>query len=88
MITEVKIMNNNYCSNAFGLCSSLTSKGFDGIMMLNDTGCLMWHLLEKDADIKSLAAALCAEYKVDEATARKDEKAFVTKLISCGAVEK
>lgn len=50
------------------------------MITLNDTGKLLWKLLEKGAEEAELAAALLAEYDVDEATAKAHVAAFVEKL--------
>ena len=50
------------------------------MITLNDTGKFLWELLDKGAEEAELAAALLAEYDVDEATARASVAAFVAKL--------
>lgn len=50
------------------------------MITLNETGALMWKLLEQGSDVDALTAALLAEYDVDEATARASVERFVAKL--------
>lgn len=52
-----------------------------GLMItLNETGALLWQLLEQGSDADALTAALLAEYDVDEATARANVEHFTAKL--------
>ena len=50
------------------------------MITLNDTGAFLWERLQSETDEAALAAALLAEYDVDEATAKKSVAAFVKKL--------
>ena len=50
------------------------------MITLNDTGTFLWERLRSETDENTLAAALLAEYDVDEATAKKSVAAFVKKL--------
>ena len=43
------------------------SVDFNGMLMLNESGALLWHTLERGADRAALVAALTSEYEVDEA---------------------
>ena len=45
------------------------SVDFNGMLMLNESGALLWHTLERGADRAALVAALTSEYEVDEAQA-------------------
>ena len=56
------------------------AKEFSGIINLNETGAFLWKALEQGATEEELIAKLLEEYDVDEATARADVAAFVTKL--------
>lgn len=55
-------------------------KEFNGIVNLNETGAVLWKILEKGATKEQLVKALLAEYDVDETTAEKDVSAFIEKL--------
>lgn len=55
-------------------------KEFNGIINLNETGAVLWKILEKGATKEQLVKALLAEYDVDETTAEKDVSAFIEKL--------
>lgn len=59
---------------------------FPGMIRLNETGVLLWELLEQEQTIVSLAEALMEQYEIDEATARMDVEAFVEKLSPIGAI--
>lgn len=61
--------------------------GFDGMLTLNDTGAMLWKVLEKDPDPKALVAALTAEYDVSHQQAQEDVEAFLQKLICAGCIE-
>lgn len=50
------------------------------IMSLNETGVVLWELLEKGADKKELVDRLLSEYEVDAATADKDVDEFISHL--------
>ena len=58
-----------------------------GILTLNDTGCMLWRMLENGATKKELASRLVEEYDVgyDEAFADVDE--FCAKLAEVGCLE-
>lgn len=51
-----------------------------GLVTLNETGELLWDRLPQAADATDLAAALRAEYDVDEPTALRDAQAFLDAL--------
>ena len=51
-----------------------------GLVTLNETGELLWDRLPQAADAADLAAALRAEYDVDEPTALQDAQAFLDAL--------
>ena len=56
------------------------SRDFNGIIRLNDTGKFLWEKLANDMTEEQLAAALLAEYDIDEAGARSDISEFIAKL--------
>lgn len=55
-------------------------KEFNGVINLNDTGAFLWEQLEKGAEENELVSKMCAEYDVDEVTAKKDIDAFINVL--------
>ena len=57
-----------------------TSLELQGLVILNETGELLWDHLPQAADAADLAAALRAEYDVDEPTALQDAQAFLDAL--------
>lgn len=56
-----------------------TSLELQGLVILNETGELLWDHLPQAADASDLAA-MRAEYDVDEATALRDAQAFLEQL--------
>ena len=50
------------------------------MIRLNGTGAFLWNQLAAGATEDALVQALLAEYAVDEATARADVAAFLSKL--------
>ena len=60
---------------------------FNGVLTLNDSGAMLWHVLEKDCSVEALTDALMSEYKVSKEQASADAKEFLNKLISLGCVE-
>ncbi len=52
----------------------------NGMITLNDTGCILWKRLETEAELTDLASALQEEYEVDDATALAASQRFVDKL--------
>ncbi len=57
-----------------------TSLDFNGMITLNDTGAFLWRMLQEETDADALAAAILAEYDVDEQTARRGIERFIEKL--------
>ena len=60
---------------------------FNGMITLNDTGATLWKRLEQGAELSDLAAALLAEYDVNEETAAAAAEQFVAKLEEHGFLE-
>ena len=60
---------------------------FDGMITLNETGILLWNLLEKGSSYEEMTAALLEEYDVSREQALADVHEFVEKLKSAGCVE-
>lgn len=60
---------------------------FNGMMTLNDSGAMLWHVLERGAESDDLVKALTAEYNVSLEQAREDVEAFIQKLQSAGCLD-
>ena len=60
---------------------------FNGLLTLNETGLMLWKLIEEGSDREALAKALTEEYEVsfDEALADVDE--YLKKLSEAGCLE-
>ena len=67
----------------------LAASTFDlnGLLMLNDTGAMLWQKMEQGADFDCLVGALIDEYEVSPDTATEDVKAFLQKLSDAGCIE-
>lgn len=63
------------------------SVDFNGMLMLNESGALLWHTLERGADRAALVAALTSEYEVDEVQAARDTDEFLKRLLEAGCLE-
>ena len=61
-----------------------SSMHLQGLTTVNGTGEYIWSLLSSDTDADSIVRAVCAEFEVDEATARADVLAFLHKLQAAG----
>ena len=68
------------CDSTVVVAVGKASLNFNGMISLNDTGELLWKLLEKGAEEEELVAGLMKEYDVDEDTARSDVRAFIESL--------
>lgn len=53
---------------------------FNGMLMFNDTGALLWNALETDRTEAELVQLLRAEYAVDEQTAQNDVHRFLDRM--------
>ena len=63
------------------------SLDFNGMLTLNETGALLWQVLEKGGDVEALTNALTAEYDVSAENARRDVEVFLTKLQNAGCLQ-
>ena len=61
---------------------------FNGMLTLNETGCMLWQLLEKGSNEEALAKALTDEYDVTFAEALADVNEYLGKLERAGCLEK
>lgn len=59
---------------------------FKGMLTLNESGLLLWRLLEKGTTREALATALTEEYEVSESEALADADEFVQKLRAVGCL--
>ncbi len=63
------------------------SVDFNGMLTLNESGALLWSVLEKGCEKRALVDALLAEYEVDEETAAQSVERFLAALETAGCVE-
>ena len=61
---------------------------FNGMLTLNETGFMLWKLLEKGSTEEALAKALTDEYDVTFAEALTDVNEYLGKLDRAGCLEK
>ena len=62
-------------------------KDLNGLIKLNDSGVLLWKLLEKGASEEDLAGALVKEYKIAPDRAAADTASFLVPLKEVGCIE-
>ena len=62
------------------------AREFPGMIRLNQTGKLLWELLEQEQTAESLTQALLDRYDVTEVQARQDVDAFLARLTSVNAL--
>ena len=83
-------IKDGYILKEFGgeavVIESGTANGRSSVIELNESGIILWKALEKGADINALAAALTAEYDIDDATARQDAEKFAETLKNAGVI--
>lgn len=53
---------------------------FNGLMLLNESGSLLWNKLQEGAETDDLVKVFLDEYDVDENTARADVTEFLNEL--------
>ncbi len=54
------------------------------LVMLNETGAILWNFLYKGAEESEIVSSFCDEYEIDEATVKKDLYEFVAYIKSKG----
>lgn len=59
----------------------------NGIITLNESGAFLFNLMQEETTKQELIAAMLKEYKIDEATAKKDIEIFIERLNKTGIVE-
>ncbi len=60
---------------------------FSGMVNLNESGAMLFEMLQKGCEEDDLVNAVLSEYDIDEATARADVKRFVAKVEGAGILE-
>ena len=60
---------------------------FNGMLTLNDSGLILFKMLENDTTKEEMAASLTSEYDVDYNDALADVDAFVEKLKKAGCID-
>ena len=60
---------------------------FNGMITLNESGLMLWNLLEQGSTPEALAVALTEEYEVTYEQALTDAQEFVEKLNKAGCVD-
>lgn len=60
---------------------------FNGMLKLNDSGAMLWKILEQDIDKNTLVDALTAEYAVSRQQAEADVEDFLRRLIQVGCIQ-
>ena len=60
---------------------------FSGMLTLNESGAMLWKVLEQGCRKESLVDALLAEYEVSKEQAQNDVEEFLAKLTKAGCIE-
>lgn len=60
---------------------------FNGMLNLNDSGAMLWQLLEQGAERDTLVQAILDRYEVTAAQAAEDVDTFMETLRKAGCVE-
>ena len=60
---------------------------FNGMITLNETGCMLWKMLECECEAKELVDALLDEFEVSSEQATADVEEFLNKLKSIDCLE-
>ena len=58
-----------------------------GYVTLNESGALIWKVLEKGATLEDVVSAILSEYEVEKEVARKDAVLVIEKLKEIGALD-
>jgi len=66
---------------------SVGALNFDGIIKLNDSGVLIWKLLEKGATKAEILSAFLEEYDVSKEQANEDIEIFLNRLHSAKLID-
>ena len=60
---------------------------FTGMLTLNESGCMLWQLLEGGCTREELAQALVNEYEVSYENALSDVNEYLEKLTQAGCID-
>ena len=60
---------------------------FTGLLTLNESGCMLWHLLENETTREEMASALTEEYDVSYDEALVDVDEFIAKLTKAKCID-
>lgn len=60
---------------------------FSGMLKLNDSGVMLWRILEQDGDKAALVEALTTEYDVSRPQAEADVDEFLAVLMQHGCMQ-
>ena len=60
---------------------------FSGMLQLNDSGAMLWRVLEAGGDKEALVDALLGEYDVTREQAEADVQEFLAKLTQAGCMQ-
>ena len=60
---------------------------FSDMLTLNESGAMLWGVLEQGCEREALIDALMAEYEVSAEVAAADVEDFLNKLIQAGCIE-
>lgn len=60
---------------------------FTGMLTLNESGLMLWRLLEGGCDKSALVDALLKEYDVSREAAAADVDAFIEKVSAAGCID-
>ena len=60
---------------------------FSNMLKLNDSGAMLWKVLQNHGDRDALVAALTAEYDVSTQRAQADVDSFLDKLFQAGCID-
>ncbi len=60
---------------------------FNGIIKINETGKLIWEMLEKTATREELITAMTEQFEIDRATAERDVDVFVDKAARANLID-
>ena len=63
------------------------SVDFNGMLKLNETGAMLWKVLEQGGGLAAMADALTAEYAVSREQALADAEEFYAALVKAGCAE-
>lgn len=63
------------------------SVDFNGMLTFNDSGAMLWKVLEQGGGRDELVAALIAEYRVEKDVASADVDEFLDVLAQVGCIE-